>query len=108
MTKSLNIAIIGHRFMGRAHSNGWKQAEKFFNLDALPKLKVACGRTENDLIEFANNWGWEEISTDWEKVINRDDIDIIDIATPTYLHHDMAVAAAEKRAKLPPPFEPTE
>ena len=94
MAKSLNIAIIGHRFMGRAHSNGWKQAEKFFNLDALPKLKVACGRTEKDLIEFANNWGWEEISTDWEKVINRDDIDIIDIATPTYLHHDMAVAAA--------------
>jgi len=96
MNKSLNIAIIGHQFMGRAHSNGWRQAGKFFDLDATPILKVACGRNENELIKFANNWGWKEISTDWENVINRDDIDIIDIATPTYLHHDMAVAAAKK------------
>ncbi len=94
-TQPLNIAIIGHRFMGRAHSNGWLQAPRFFELKARPILKVACGRDENATRRFAANWGWEEIQSDWQKVIAREDIDIIDIATPTHLHHDMAVAAAQ-------------
>jgi putative heme iron utilization protein len=47
MNKKVNIAIIGHKFMGRAHSNGWKQASNFFNLEAEPILKIACGRNEN-------------------------------------------------------------
>ncbi len=92
---SLNIAIIGHRFMGRAHSNGWLQAPRFFDLKATPVLKVACGRDEQATQAFAENWGWQETESDWEKLITREDIDIIDIATPTHLHHDMAVAAAQ-------------
>ena len=91
MNKKLNIAIIGHRFMGRAHSNGWKQASNFFTLEAEPILKVACGRDEQELRKFATNWSWEEISTDWESVFEREDIDIIDIATPTHLHHDLSL-----------------
>ncbi len=93
-TQSLNIAIIGHRFMGRAHSNGWLQAPRFFELNARPVLKVACGRDEDATQAFAENWGWQETESDWQKVVARDDIDIIDIATPTHLHHDMALAAA--------------
>ncbi|MFP6871992.1 MAG: Gfo/Idh/MocA family oxidoreductase [Verrucomicrobiales bacterium] len=93
-TQSLNIAIIGHRFMGRAHSNGWLQAPRFFELTAQPILKVACGRDEDATQAFAENWGWLETESDWQKVVARDDIDIIDIATPTHLHHDMALAAA--------------
>ncbi len=93
-TQSLNIAIIGHRFMGRAHSNGWLQAPRFFELNARPVLKIACGRDEDATRAFAENWGWQETESDWQKVVARDDIDIIDIATPTHLHHDMALAAA--------------
>jgi len=64
-------------------------------MDVDPVLKVACGRSEQPLRAFAERWGWEETETDWRKVVERDDIDIIDIATPTAMHHDIACAAAE-------------
>lgn len=91
----LNIGIIGYKFMGKAHSNAWKQAPHFFDVDVEPVLKVACGRHAEPLQEFADRWGWEEIETDWQNVVKRDDIDIIDIGVPTHLHHDIAVAAAK-------------
>ena len=93
--KKLNVAIIGYKFMGKAHSNAWKNAPRFFDMNIQPVMKVACGRNEAPLREFADNWGWEEIETDWRKVIERDDIDIVDIAAPPGLHHDIAVAAAQ-------------
>lgn len=92
--KSVNVGIIGYKFMGRAHSNAWLKAPLFFDTKARPVLKVACGRHEKDVAVFADKWGWEEIETDWRKVVERDDIDIIDIATPQYLHHEIALAAA--------------
>ncbi|MBN1835090.1 MAG: Gfo/Idh/MocA family oxidoreductase [Spirochaetales bacterium] len=93
--KSLNVAIIGDKFMGKAHSNAWIQARHFFEIPIRPVLKVACGRNESQLKEFAENWGWEETETDWKKVIARKDIDIIDVSTPTFLHHDMVIEAAK-------------
>jgi predicted dehydrogenase len=93
--KELRIAIVGHRFMGRAHSNAWNQVAKFFDPAARPVMQVACGRDEAGLRAFADRWGWREIATDWREVLKRDDIDAIDIATPTYLHAEMAIAAAE-------------
>ena len=93
--KKLNVGMIGYKFMGRAHSNAWKQAPHFFDVDVEPVLKVACGRHAGPLQEFADRWGWEEIETDWQNVVKRDDIDIIDIGVPTHLHHDIAVAAAK-------------
>ncbi len=87
--------MIGYKFMGKAHSNAWKQAPHFFDVAVKPVLKVACGRHAGPLQEFADRWGWEEIETDWQKVVKRDDIDIIDIGVPTHLHHDIAVAAAK-------------
>ena len=93
--KEIRIAILGHRFMGRAHSNAWSQAAKFFDIPFKPVLQVACGRDEDDLQTFADRWGWEETESDWRKVIARDDIDIIDIALPTFLHAETAIAAAE-------------
>jgi len=92
--KRVNIGIIGYKFMGRAHSNAWLKAPLFFETKAQPVLKVACGRHEKDVTDFAQKWGWEGIETDWRKVIERDDIDVIDIATPQYLHHEIAIAAA--------------
>ena len=93
--KQLNIAMIGYQFMGKAHSNAWINAPLFFDMDYHPVLKVICGRHKEPLAKFAENWGWQEIETDWKKVIQRDDIDIIDIAVPTYLHHDMVIEAAK-------------
>ena len=93
--KTLNVAIIGTKFMGKAHSNAWLNAPRFFDMGIKPVLKVACGRNEADLKVFAERWGWEETEVDWRKVIERDDVDIVDIAAPTFLHHDIAVAAAK-------------
>ena len=95
MKKKLNVGIIGYKFMGKAHSNAWKKAPLFFDLDVEPVLKVACGRHEDQVREFAHRWGWEEIETDWKKVVARDDIDIIDVGVPQHLHHPVAVAAAK-------------
>lgn len=81
--------------MGRAHSNAWRQATKFFDPPFEPVLQVVCGRDEKDLAVFADRWGWEEVSTDWRATIARDDIDIVDIALPTHLHAETAIAAAE-------------
>lgn len=93
--KKLNVAIIGQNFMGKAHSNAWKKASFFFDLAVEPVLKVACGQNQTNLKAFADNWGWEETESDWQKVVERDDIDIIDIATPQHLHHPIALAAAK-------------
>jgi predicted dehydrogenase len=95
MKKTLNVAIIGHNFMGKAHSNAWKQASRFFDMEAEPVLKVACGRQEGPLKEFAARWGWERCESDWKKAVWADDVDIVDISTPTYLHHEIAIEAAK-------------
>jgi len=91
--KKLNVAIIGHDFMGKAHSNAWIKAPLFFDMEARPVLKVACGRKEASLKAFAGRWGWERCETDWKKAVRSDDVDIVDICTPTYLHHEIALEA---------------
>ena len=93
--EELRIGILGHRFMGRAHSNGWSQTTKFFDPPYRPVLQVACGREKEDLQRFADRWGWAEIETDWKRVMERDDIDVIDISLPTFMHAGTAIAAAE-------------
>ena len=93
--KELNVAIIGCQFMGKAHSNAWKNVSSFFDLDVKPVMKIACDLNENVAKEFAKTWGWEQTETDWEKVVARGDIDIIDIAVPPAIHRDIAVAAAK-------------
>jgi predicted dehydrogenase len=94
--KKLNVGMIGYKFMGKAHSNAWKKAPYFFDVPVEPVLKVVCGRHAGPLKAFADRWGWEEIETDWKKVIDREDIDIVDIGVPTHLHHEIALAAAKE------------
>jgi predicted dehydrogenase len=94
MSNKLRIAILGTNFMGRAHSNGWLQATRFFNPEFAPVLQVACSRNEEPLREFAANWGWKHIETDWRKVVERDDVDVVDISLPQHLHAEVAIAAA--------------
>ncbi len=93
--KDLRIAIIGSNFMGKAHSNAWSQAARFFDLPLRPVLQVACARHEASLRAFADNWGWRHTETDWRKVIDRDDVDVVDVALPQHLHHEVAIAAAK-------------
>jgi predicted dehydrogenase len=93
--KKLNVAIIGTGFMGKAHSTAWSAAPKFFTLGIKPVMKVACDTQTECTTTFANNWGWEDVETDWRKVVERKDIDIIDICTPTWLHKEIAIAAVK-------------
>jgi len=81
--------------MGKAHSNAWKNVPHFFDVNLRPVLKVACDTNEQVLTEFAARWGWEETETDWRKVVQREDIQIVDVATPPSVHREIAVAAAE-------------
>jgi predicted dehydrogenase len=93
--RPLNVAIIGHNFMGKAHAHAWRTAPRFFELEAEPVLKVAVGRNEETLKAYADTWGWEETATDWRAVVARDDVDVVDIAVPTKMHAEIAIAAAE-------------
>lgn len=92
--KKLNVAMIGYKFMGRAHSNAWRQASRFFNVKATPCLKVVCGRDEAGVRSAAEQLGWQEYATDWREVVDRPDIDIVDVCTANDTHAEIAIAAA--------------
>jgi predicted dehydrogenase len=91
----LNVALIGYAFMGRAHSNAYRQVGRFFTPKYLPRMKVLCGRTPAAVKTAADQLGWEEISTDWREVVRRKDIDIVDIVTPGDSHAEIAIEAAK-------------
>ncbi len=94
MKKKLNIGMVGYGFMGRAHSNAFAKVPHFFDLPYQPVLKAACARNKEKLQPFADQWGYESIETDWRKLIERKDIDLIDIAAPNDMHKEIALAAA--------------
>jgi predicted dehydrogenase len=87
--------MIGYGFMGRAHSNGYNRVPNFFDTEYVPVLKAACARNKEKVQAFADTWGYESIETDWRKMLERDDIDAVDICVPNNLHKEMAIAAAE-------------
>jgi predicted dehydrogenase len=93
--KQLNVALIGYNFMGKAHSYALDNVSFFFKDVVKPVKKVIVGRTEHLVKQAAENFGWEEYATDWKEVIKRDDIDVIDIATPTFSHVEIAIEAAK-------------
>jgi len=93
--KSLNVGLVGYGFMGRTHSNAFLQASRFFDLPYQPVLKVVCARNPERLKTFAENWGYQTIETDWRALVERSDIELIDIASPNDTHAEIAVAAAK-------------
>lgn len=95
MAKPLNIGMIGYGFMGRAHSNAYRRVGNFFDLEYQPVLKAVCARDAGKAQAFANQWGYESIETDWRKLMQRKDIDAVDICTPNNLHKEIALAAAK-------------
>ena len=93
--KELRIGLIGYGFMGRTHSNAYRKVNNFFDVDYRPVLKAVCGRTQEKAQAFADQWGYESVETDWRKLIERDDIDAVDICTPNSSHAEIAIAAAQ-------------
>ncbi|WP_214466050.1 Gfo/Idh/MocA family protein [Microbacterium flavescens] len=87
--------MIGHGFMGAAHSQGWRVAPRFFDLPLQPEMTVVVGRNAATVEASARKWGWAETATDWREVIARDDIDVVDIVTPGNTHAEIAIAALE-------------
>ena len=95
MSNEINVGIVGTQFMGKAHSNAYLDVAKFFDLSALPVLRAACDINASDLKVFAERFGWAGQETSWEKLVSRDDIDLVDICTPNSTHMPIAIAAAK-------------
>src|SRR6478672_6390453 len=93
--KKLNVGLIGYGFMGRTHSNAFRKVNNFFDLEYQPVLKAICARDEKKARAFASKWGYETVESDWRRLIERDDIDVIDIASPNNTHAEIAIAAAK-------------
>jgi predicted dehydrogenase len=95
MTKPLYAALIGQKFMGRAHSNAWRQVSQFFDLPLEPVMHTVAGRNADELAEFARNWGWKRATTRWRDIADDDQIDLVDIGTPNHVHAEQAIAMLE-------------
>ena len=95
MPRTMNVGMIGYKFMGRAHSNAWLKADKFFDLKARPIMKVICGRNKAAVSKMAYRFGWEKFETKWREVIDDATIDIVDINTPNDTHAELSIAAAK-------------
>ena len=93
--RTLGVGLIGYQFMGKAHSNAYRQVGRFFDLPVQVRMKTLCGRTESAVKAAADTFGWEGYETDWRKVLEDPEIDIVDLATPGDSHCEIAIAAAE-------------
>jgi predicted dehydrogenase len=96
MTETINVGLVGYKFMGKSHSNAYRQVAHFFpDVAFKPVLKVLGGRDPEGVRAAADQFGWEETETDWKKLVSRSDIGLIDISTPGDSHAPIAIAAAE-------------
>jgi predicted dehydrogenase len=89
----IGVGLVGYKFMGRAHSNAYRQVSHFFDVDPKPVMRAICGRNEEAVKAAAEELGWEGYETDYHALVNRDDIGLIDVSTPGYTHHDVVIAA---------------
>ncbi|NJK90375.1 MAG: Gfo/Idh/MocA family oxidoreductase [Blastochloris sp.] len=94
--KPLRIGLIGYKFMGRTHSNAWRQAGHFFDLPYQPELHTLCGRDLQGVQTAAEQLGWAHTETDWRKVVENPEIDVVDISTANDTHAEIALAAAKQ------------
>ena len=92
--RTLGVAMIGYAFMGKAHSNAWRNVASFFDVPAFEQ-KVLVGRDAGQVAEAAAKYGWAESATDWRSILERDDIHIVDICAPGWMHAEIAIAALE-------------
>src|SRR5690242_14424915 len=90
---ALRVAMVGYAFMGAAHSQAWRTAPRVFDLPLAPEMTVLVGRDEGRVSAAAERMGWSSTETDWRRVLDRDDIDLVDICTPGDTHAEIAIAA---------------
>jgi predicted dehydrogenase len=93
--ETCNVALIGTKFMGRAHSNAYLKVAKFFDLPLAPVMHTVVARNADETNEFARRWGWQNASTDWRTTINDPEIDLVDVVTPNNVHAEHSIAALE-------------
>ena len=93
--KNAKIGLIGYKLMGRVHSRAYQDVKMFFSSPILPIKSIICGRHEEAVKKAQKELEWGEYEKDWSKMVKREDVDIVDICTPVYLHRDMVIAAAE-------------
>ena len=108
-TAALPIALIGQRFMGRAHSNAWGQVNRFFDPPRRARLATVAARDAGELAEFAARWGWERATTDWRTIADDPEIELVDVATPNDAHAEqgLAMLAAGKHVACEKPLAGT-
>ncbi len=99
MADTINVGLVGYKFMGKAHSNAWRQVAHFFDPKLKPVMKALCGRTEPAVKAAAEQFGWEGYETDWRKLVAREDIDLVDICTPGGPSHCEIVLGAAANGK---------
>ena len=92
---TIGVGLVGYKFMGRAHSNAYRQLPRFFDVDPSPRLVAVCGRDEAGVREAAEKLGYESYETDYHRLVQRDDIGLVDVATTGNTHHDITIAALE-------------
>jgi len=93
MPQTIGIGMIGYKFMGKAHSNAYRQVPQFFDTPLKPKLSVICGREQGTVERMAERWGWQRAVTDWRAVIDDPEVEIVDICSPNNTHREIALAA---------------
>ena len=93
---SIRVALFGTKFMGKAHSQAYRNVNKYFPDAPSVEMAVIVGRNPEETESARASLGWQEASTDWKAVMARDDIDVVDIATPGHLHCEMALEAEVK------------
>ncbi len=92
---SLGVGMVGYAFMGAAHSQAWRTANRFFDLPLRPDLAVLCGRDAAAVGAAAKKLGWRSVETDWKQLLNRDDVGLVDVCTPGDTHAEIAIAALD-------------
>jgi predicted dehydrogenase len=93
--REIGVGLVGYKFMGRAHSNAYRQVAHFFDVDPVPRMAAICGRDEAGVREATEDLGWESYETDYRKLIARDDVELVDVVTPGNTHREIVLAALE-------------
>jgi predicted dehydrogenase len=91
----IGVGLVGYKFMGRAHSNAYRQLPRFFDADPVPRMAAICGRDEAGVREAADSLGWESYETDYRRLMERDDVGLVDVVTPGNTHREIVLAALE-------------
>jgi predicted dehydrogenase len=94
-TKTLGIGLVGTKFMGKAHSNAWMTAPRFFDLPMAVDMRAVAGREVSSLAAFAQRWGWRCCSDDWRDLLDDPQVGLVDVCTPNHLHAEVSIAALE-------------